>query len=42
MKIAILNQYRDEIINEIEKNYHLSIRVKVYKSSDSLLKEIKK
>lgn len=42
MKIAIFNKYRDEIINEIEKNYHLSIRVKIYKSSDSLLKEISK
>jgi len=42
MRIAILNEYRDEIINEIEKNYHLSIRVKVYKTCDSLLKEIKK
>lgn len=42
MRIAILNHYQDEIINEIQKNHHLSLRVKNFKSSDNLINEIKK
>lgn len=42
MRIAILNHYQDEIINEIQKNYNLNLRVKIFKSSDNLMNEIKK
>lgn len=42
MRIAILNEYKDEIINEINKNYHLSMRIKIFKLSESLLKEMNK
>lgn len=42
MRIAILNHYQDEIINEIQKNYHLSLRIKNFKSCNNLINEIKK
>lgn len=42
MRIAILNNNKNKILNEIEKNYHLCLRIKVFKSIDTLTDEIKK
>lgn len=42
MRIAILNDYKDEIIREISKNDNLILRVKVFKSINTLANEIKK
>lgn len=42
MKIAILNDYKDEIIKEISKNDNLILRIKVFKSINTLANEIKK